>query len=172
MTARIGGLAWSWLPALVWMALILALSSRSDLPVRTNPQTGETIRSTFTMAKIAHVVEYSVFGLLLLRALVTAAGGLRLPFVAGVIVTVLAAATFGGLDELRQSMVPNREPRLFDVALDTVSALGACLAVAGWRRLRQGAPSPQPIRPPGPCAGEGASAAHASRLPGRGSREP
>jgi len=94
-------------------------------------------------------VEYSALALLLLRAVTTAAGGLRLPCLAAIIVTVLVAAVFGGLDEWRQSVVPNREPRLLDVALDTASALAACLAVAGWRRLRQPhASSAVPNHPP------------------------
>ena len=136
MILRLGRLLWAWLPVLIWMAFILSLSSQSDVPIRTNPQTGETIRATFTMAKLAHVVEYSVLALLLLRALMTRAGSLNLSLIPAIIVTVLAAAIFGGLDELRQSLVPNREPRLTDVALDTVSALAACLAVAGWLRVR------------------------------------
>ena len=130
MIGRLGWLAWAWLPVLLWMTMILSLSGQSDLPIRTNPQTGETIRSTFTLAKMAHVVEYSVLALLLLRALMSQAGGLRLSLVPAVITTVACAAVFGGLDEFRQSLVPNREPRLTDVVLDTVSALGASLTVA------------------------------------------
>lgn len=129
-------LLWHWLPVLLWMALILWMSSRSDLPVRTNPQTGEAIRTTFTTAKVAHVVEYGILALLLVRALMGAGGGLRLPLPAAIAVTVLVAAMFGGLDEIRQSFVPTREPRLTDVALDTASALAACLAVAAWQRIR------------------------------------
>jgi VanZ family protein len=51
-------------------------------------------------------------------------------------VTVVFAAVFGGLDEIRQSFVPTREPRLTDVALDTASALASSLGVAGWQRYR------------------------------------
>lgn len=130
-------MCWVWAPVLLWMSLILWLSSRSDLPVRTNPQTGETIKTTFTVAKIAHVVEYSVLALLLLRALMSAHGGARLAFKVAAFCTVVACGLFGGLDELRQSLVPNREPRLFDVALDTVSALAVCVGVAVWRRYRE-----------------------------------
>jgi hypothetical protein len=134
---RVAGLLWSWLPVLVWMATILTLSGQSDLPTRVNAQAGETIRSTFTLAKFGHVIEYSVLALLVLRALCGAAGGVALPLGRAIVMTVVAAALFGGLDELRQSLVPNREPRLSDIALDTVSALVALLAVAGWQRLRQ-----------------------------------
>jgi VanZ family protein len=134
--SRLARLLWSWLPVLVWMALILAMSSRSDLPVRHNPQTGEVIKTTFTAAKLAHVFEYSVLALLMLRALVGAGGGLRWPMPVAIAVAVMVAALFGGLDEIRQSFVPTREPRLTDVALDTASALAASLGVAGWHSYR------------------------------------
>lgn len=128
---------WLWLPVLLWMGLILALSSRSDLPVRQNPQTGEVIRTTFAAAKVAHVVEYGVLALLLLRALVSEGGGARLALRPAVLVVVVLATAFGGLDELRQSLTPNREPRLFDVALDGTSALVVSLVVVGWDSLRR-----------------------------------
>lgn len=141
VSSPLARLLWSWLPVLIWMALILWMSSRSDLPVRTNPQTGEVIRTTFTVAKLAHVFEYSVLALLLMRALVGSGGGLHLPMAAGMVVTVVIAAVLGGLDEIRQSFVPTREPRLTDVALDTVSALAATLVVAGWQRIRTSRPA-------------------------------
>jgi VanZ family protein len=127
---RLGRICWVWLPVVIWMSLILWMSSRSDLPVRTNPQTGETIRTTFTLAKLAHIFEYSVLALVLLRALTTSSGGLRLRVRTAVVATVAACGVFGGLDELRQSFTPTREPRLTDIALDTASALAGCLVAA------------------------------------------
>jgi VanZ family protein len=124
------------------MALILSLSSRSDLPVRTNPQTGETIKSTFALAKLTHLAEYGVLALLLLRALMGAGGGQRLPIWRAVAVTVVVAAAFGGLDELRQSFVPAREPRLMDIMIDTAGALLACLVVVGWQWWYPSPPAP------------------------------
>jgi VanZ family protein len=118
------------------MALILSLSSQSDLPARTNPQTGETIRSTFAAAKLAHVVEYSVLGLLLFRALMLRAGGVRVTLWLAAALAIVGAGLFGCVDEVRQSFVPRREPSLADVALDTASAAAAALAAAGWLRWR------------------------------------
>ena len=143
---------------MLWMALILSLSSQSDLPARTNPQTGETIRATFAAAKLFHVFEYSVLALLLLRALTTPRGGVRLALGTAVVVAVVVSGLFGGLDELRQSFVPRREPRLSDIALDTASSLGACLLAWAWLRLRH-TPRPVPTRsqvpaPPSPRPGE------------------
>src|SRR3712207_1649192 len=107
--SRLGALAWAWLPVLLWMALILGLSGQSNLPARQNPATGEVIRSTYTLAKLAHVVEYGVLGLLLLRATMLSGGGPGLRFASAAVWTVAATTLFGGLDELRQSLVPNRE---------------------------------------------------------------
>jgi VanZ family protein len=118
------------------MALILSLSSQSDLPARTNPQTGETIRSTFAAAKLAHVVEYAVLGPLLLRALTLRAGGMRLSLGLAIGLAVVGAGLFGCVDEVRQSFVPRREPSLADVVLDTASAAAATLLAAGWLRWR------------------------------------
>jgi hypothetical protein len=150
VTRRVVELFWTWAPVLAWMALILALSGQSDLPARTNLQTGETIRTTFAAAKLVHVFEYSVLALLLLRALTGVGGGVRLSFGAAVVVTVLVAGLFGALDEFRQSFVPRREPRLSDVALDTASAVAACLLVGAWIRLRSSRP-PGPSRSPVPA---------------------
>jgi VanZ family protein len=152
------------------MVLILALSSQSDLPARTNPQTGETVRVTFTAAKLAHVFEYSVLGLLLLRALVGADGGVRMALGPATVLAVVLAGAFGGLDELRQTFVPRREPRFSDIAIDTVSAFLAVMLAGGWLRYRRTPPTPNPVptavervnqpatgrwSPPLPRAGEG-----------------
>ena len=159
--SRLGALVWAWLPVLVWMALILGLSGQANLPARQNPATGEVIRSTYTLAKLAHVVEYGVLGLLLLRATMLPSGGPGLRFASAAAWTVVAATLFGGVDELRQSLVPNREPRLGDVLLDGASALGAVCAVAVARcvRLRRDVvrtrlrPVPRPVAP-SPTVGE------------------
>jgi VanZ family protein len=131
-------LAWYWLPVIAWMALILTLSGLSGLPARTNPTTGEVIRSTYTTAKIAHVAEYGVLGALLLRATTAAGGGLALAPMRAALWSVAAAAAFGMGDEVRQSFVPNRNPRLEDALLDAVSALASVTLVLVWRWRRPG----------------------------------
>lgn len=148
--ARLGSLlrsvVWYWLPVVLWMALILSFSSRSDLPVRQDPQTGEPIRVTFTMAKVAHVVEYGGLGLLLMRAWRGSAGW---PMRRVVVVTTVAATAFGTFDEYWQSFTPTREPRVTDVVLDGASALVVGLARAAWERRRRpriGPPAAVPER--------------------------
>ncbi len=129
MTVRLRSLATAWLPVLLWMAMILSLSGRSDIPPRTNPATGETVRATYTIAKLAHVVEYVVLGALLLRAMRLPGGGLGLAPTRAVLWSVLAAGAFGAADELRQAFVPNRSPSVVDVVIDGASALAS---VTGW----------------------------------------
>ena len=131
------GLLSHWAPVLLWMALILVLSSRSDFRSAAPTPVAESQSVFFAVSKLAHVVEYGVLSLLLLRALHGAGGGVRLPLVVAVVVAVLGSGLFGALDELRQSFVPNRTPRVVDIALDTASALMAALLAVGLVRLRQ-----------------------------------
>ena len=135
-TRRLVDLLWSWLPVLVWMGVILWLSSRSDLRSAAPTPVMESQSVFFAVSKVAHVVEYSVLGLLLLRALHGSGGGLNLSLGLAIVVSILVSGLFGALDELRQSFVPNRTPRLADVALDTGSALAATLLAASLSRLR------------------------------------
>lgn len=135
--AVLWGLAWNWLPVLVWMAVIISLSGRSDMRSIAPPQVAETQGAFFAVSKAVHVFEYSVLGLLLLRAFYGAAGGLSLALGAAVVASVLVAGLFGAMDELRQSFVPNRSPRIADIALDTASALVATVLAAVAIRVRQ-----------------------------------
>ena len=127
-----------WLPVLLWMTMILLLSSRSDLGRQASAATGDAIRSTTALAKTAHVVEYSVLAMLLFRAATASGGGLGMSPARAAVWSVVAATTFGAADEFRQSFVPNREPRLSDIALDGVSALGAVAVMVAGRRIRDG----------------------------------
>jgi VanZ family protein len=131
---------WYWLPVLVWMTLILLMSARSDLPVRTNPATGEEIRTTTSIAKLAHIVEYGVLAWLLFRALTAAAGRVCLSYPRAVVVVIAVATGFGAIDELFQSFVPTREPRVTDVLLDGASAtvVALVLYVRARRRVAGG----------------------------------
>ena len=103
-----------WLPVLAWAAVIFALSSIPSLG------TGLGVWD-LVLRKLAHVGEYAVLGLLLVRAL-------RAPvpaFAAG----VLYAAT----DELHQRFVPGRLGSPLDVLVD---AVGVALGIWLWRARR------------------------------------
>ena len=127
--ARLVAFAGAWLPVLVWMVLILTHTGHSELPTRANPATGETIRTTYMTAKLAHLVEYGVLGGLLLRAARAPGGGLAIPTARAAVWAVVAATAFGAGDELRQSVVPGRSATPVAVVSDAASAL---LVVGGW----------------------------------------
>ncbi|MFN8523818.1 MAG: VanZ family protein [Chloroflexota bacterium] len=134
-TATARSLFLHWGPVVLWMLVIFSLSSRSDIPARTSAATGEIIRATFAMAKLVHVIEYGTLGLLLWRALTSPGGGVSLVAGRAILACALIALCYGALDEVRQSFVPGREPRVFDVGLDTLSAFLA--AVTMWRISRR-----------------------------------
>lgn len=116
---------WRWGPALAWMALIFALSaqSKTDLP--------DYGMFDLFVKKTAHLVAYGTLALLLAWAL----GGRRHWVGIVLLLTLLYAIS----DELHQTMVPGRNGRWYDVAIDMV---GASLALVGlmvlqrWQRTR------------------------------------
>jgi VanZ family protein len=106
----------AWWPAIIYMALIWALSSLSTLP---------SIEQVPFQDKGAHFIEYGVLGFLYSYALTRYFPqwkGLRV-----FLVTCLLASVWGGLDELHQAFVPGRSSTLSDVCAD---ALGALLAAS------------------------------------------
>jgi VanZ family protein len=102
-------------PALLWAAVIFALSSQSDLPGPSLPVVGTD--------KLAHAGEYAVLTLLLL-----AADRGRRPWL-----WVAVAILYAMSDELHQLLVPQRQADLLDLLADSA---GAVLAAALWLRLR------------------------------------
>ena len=81
--------------------------------------------------KIGHLVEFGILAILWHRALAPSPSAVPLAF--------LLATIYGGVDELRQGLVPNRVPALSDVMVDS---LGALLGLAAWTEpepLRRGA---------------------------------
>jgi VanZ family protein len=84
-------------------------------------------------SKLGHVLEYAVLG-----ALLTVAVRQEVPtgWPRGRTLFVVAAIglTMAGFDELRQSFVPGREPRLTDVLLDLVSLLAAAVGLLWLER--------------------------------------
>jgi VanZ family protein len=105
-------LASAWLPVVLWAGLIFGLSSIPSLG--TGLGTWDLV-----LRKCAHVTEYAIFGVLLLRAL-----GSELPaFALGV--------AYAGSDELHQHFVRGRHGAVYDVAID---ALGVLLGILALRR--------------------------------------
>lgn len=108
-----GRVAWLWGPAVVWMAILFQLSSRSDVgPAGRVPDW------------LTHGAAYLVLAGLLCRAL---AGGLRpLPAAAAGLAACLATA-YGVTDEYHQSFVPGRDASVADIFKDAGGA-----AIGAW----------------------------------------
>ena len=103
-----------WLPVVLWASVIFALSSIPSLG--TGLGTWDVI-----LRKGAHVTEYAVLALLLVRAVGREAPALAL----GVV--------YAASDELHQGFVRGRHASPVDVAIDT---LGLLLGLLAWRRAR------------------------------------
>lgn len=100
-----------YLPPISYACLIFFLSSRSFDSVNVQPG----------MDKVAHLILYTGFGYVVLRAF-RKAGRQRM---AGVW-TVLIVMFYGMTDELHQYFVPGRQFEMFDLIFDS---LGGCLAL-------------------------------------------
>jgi VanZ family protein len=123
-------LALAWLPLLLWLGLIFALSSRSTLPRVPLPSEAESWFRPY-VSPLAHLGEYAVLGALAYRAARTGWTGRSVwigVFIFGVAV--------GGLDETYQSTVPGRASELADVLADGAGTLLALAAIQGWLRWR------------------------------------
>jgi VanZ family protein len=140
----------AWLPVVLWAALISALSSglfsgehtgglllpllRAALPGASHEQ---LLAMHALIRKCAHVVEYLVLGLLLVRAL--HGEGLRGGTLAATAVALGVA--YAALDETHQAFVPSRTASPRDVAVDAIGVLaGVGLAVT-----RHAGPVARPI---------------------------
>lgn len=133
-----------WLPPLLWMILIVGLSTDAGSSEHTESWLLPLLRTLAPWAtpaqlealhwltrRLAHLSEYAILAALWLRAFVR---GLRLtPRNAGLLALAMSVA-WAILDELHQSFVPSRSASLVDVLVDTAGALIALtVAHVGWR---------------------------------------
>jgi VanZ family protein len=126
---------WLWLPVVLWMALIFAGSNRTNARLSQSPAVDQPAR------KSAHVIEYTVLGLLLARGFLAGArpGGAR-PYQLAVAVGGIYAVS----DELHQWFVPTRAASPRDVLIDVVALTVAVLLLWLWQRHRRPAPTRSP----------------------------
>lgn len=100
------------LPAILWAMLIFGLSS---IPSLSTPKIG--IKPT---DKLAHIIEFGIFGYLITRAFYHSNFSLRrYSIVLGITLGILYAF----LDEFHQSLVPGRCVSLGDVVADSLGVL-------------------------------------------------
>ncbi len=133
----------AWVPPVIWMALIMALSSDRFSAERTGAVMGPMLTWLFPWAsapqlvalhqavrKMAHVIEYAMLALLWFRAL-SGRPARRRAWIALVI-----SAGWAFLDEAHQATTFTRVASATDVALDTSGAVFAlAVARAGWRAI-------------------------------------
>lgn len=112
-----------WTPALLWAAVLFALSSRPTLPADLGGG----------LDKVAHFLAYAVLGLLLAR------GGLAWRMPIGWL--VLFGLAYAVTDELHQAFVPGRSPDAADWVADALGVAAGCLFLY---RLRAGRTGPRP----------------------------
>jgi VanZ family protein len=124
-----------WLPVAVYAALIFTLSSIPDLKPPLSVANGD---------KVAHFLEYGLFGLLLYRAFRNTWKD-RTPILA-IVFTILSGLLVATLDELYQGTVPGRQRSVFDAMADVIGVTLATLLGLWITRVimaRRAAPSPE-----------------------------
>lgn len=133
-----------WLPPVVWMAVILLLSSDAGSAEHTSSVLLPILSALLPWATAAqldavhglarkggHLTEYAVLAALWFRAF---AGGRGLGARAAAGSALAIAIGWAVLDELLQSWQLSRTGSAMDVVIDTTGALGAlAVARAGWR---------------------------------------
>lgn len=143
LTAR----AKSWLPAVVWAVVISVLStdifssehtSRFIIPALhwIFPRAGDETLALMhaVIRKAAHVTEYFIFSIFLVRGLRGQDRGWKMGWA---VWAVLIAAGYAGLDEFHQSFVASRTASPWDALLDTVGASAGQVFLWLWC-LRKG----------------------------------
>lgn len=111
--------------AVAWMATIFVLSSYAD-----SDFTGGR-RLHFGIYKLAHLIEFTVLGLLV------AGATRRLPSRAVWWAWVIAVL-FAISDEVHQAFVPGRSPLVTDVAIDSLGGLLGIVAYGVPNSIREG----------------------------------
>ncbi|MDD5747172.1 MAG: VanZ family protein [Candidatus Omnitrophica bacterium] len=100
-------------PVLCWAVMIFAISNISSFPREVQP--------VFNFDKLAHSVEYAVFGFLLARAFRNSdREKMRKNFR---IFAIICAVIYGASDEAHQYFVPRRSASMLDLGSDAVGAM-------------------------------------------------
>jgi VanZ family protein len=137
----------NWLPVIVWACVISGLSTGLFSSEHTSliiipllrwlfPHAGrETLELMHAVIrKLAHLTEYFILSVLLLRGL---RGKDRRWQLRWAIWTVMIAAAYASFDEFHQVFVPGRHASPWDALLDTTGATVAQVVLWFWYR-RQG----------------------------------
>jgi VanZ family protein len=115
--------ALTWLPVLVYVAIIFTLSAQPYLAPPFRFRNGD---------KVAHTLEYGGLGVLLVRAMRSRRGWDR-PLAAGLAALVIGLG-IAAADEKFQSFIPGRDSSLFDWMADAGGLILGQLAYLAMRR--------------------------------------
>ena len=124
-----------WWPALAWAVVISLFSTHLFTSQNTghviipllhwlfpsaSPQTLEFMHHI--IRKCAHLTEYFILSLLILRGIRAGRHGMRL---AWAVLAIVLVAGYASLDEFHQRFVPGRTPKVTDVLIDTTGGAAA-----------------------------------------------
>jgi VanZ family protein len=124
-----------WWPALVWAVVISGFSTAAFTSDNTGhfiipilrfflphaaPETLDFLHHI--IRKCAHLTEYFILSMLILRGIRAGEKGMHLRWV---LVTILIVACYAALDEYHQSFVPGRTAAVGDVLIDTSGGIAA-----------------------------------------------
>jgi VanZ family protein len=102
-----------WLPVIIWAILIFIVSSISRFPKQLEP--------AFSMDKLAHCIEYAIFGFLLARAFRNSQESNLKKFFR--IFAMICVIVYGITDEWHQSFVPYRTASVIDLLYDGIGGM-------------------------------------------------
>lgn len=106
---------YKWLPVIFWMAVIFYFSNQPDL------KSGLPNDWDFILRKLAHITEYFILTILLIRALAEE----KVSKSHTLVFAVLAALLYAASDEIHQLFVFGREGSVKDVMIDSLGILFA-----------------------------------------------
>ncbi|MYA72168.1 hypothetical protein F4009_18925 [Candidatus Poribacteria bacterium] len=119
-----------WVPPLLYMALIFAVSSLKQPPLPM-PKF-----EWLTIDKLYHFIEYAILGILLAWAFVKAKPSVVPSKLIWIIAAVLSIL-YGASDEWHQTFVPGRDATFADWIADVLGSIAGVLAVYLYYRSRQ-----------------------------------
>jgi VanZ family protein len=138
----------AWLPVALWMGVIFVASTDLGSAEHTSRVIEPLVRWIkpdatpeqfdlvhFLVRKTAHLTEYSILGLLLLRAVRMSSAAQTNPRSLRLLgIALLLSAAYASMDEFHQSFVPGRTACVQDVLIDTTGALFGLAITSFFRR--------------------------------------
>ena len=123
-----------WMAVLLWMIVIFIFSTDYFSDARTTALFF-TSSTGFAIRKLAHWAEYFVLVVLLIRALNSGSVGL-IPK-RRILMAVMLAVLYAGIDEWHQSFVTSRDATTRDVLIDAFGAVCGASSIYAYAAMKQ-----------------------------------